>query len=48
MTKDEKMKQLKTMLLQYRATRSITMMHDICEFLIINLNIAEFCGEEEE
>lgn len=41
MTKDEKMKQLKTMLRQYRMTRSITMMHDICEFLIINLNIDE-------
>lgn len=41
MTKEEKMRQLKSMLRHYRMTRSITMMHDICEFLIINLNIDE-------
>lgn len=41
MTKEEKMRQLKSMLRQYRMTRSITMMHDIAEFLIINLNIDE-------
>lgn len=39
MNKSEKMQQLREMLRKYRETKSVAQAYDICEFLVLNVDL---------